>query len=507
MSNSQVRVRFAPSPTGPLHMGGVRTALYNYLFAKKNNGTFLIRIEDTDQTRFVKGAQDYIMDALNWCGIMPTEGPGLGGSFGPYVQSERQAMYKPYAEELVTNDKAYYAFDSAEELDQMREQAKNMGMPNWQYNSVTRMSMQNSLTLPADVVQQKIANGDPYVIRMKMPRNQDVRFEDLIRGWVVVNTNNLDDKVLFKSDGMPTYHLANIVDDHTMEISHVIRGEEWLPSAPLHILLYQAFGWEAPKLAHLPLLLRPDGNGKLSKRDGDRLGFPVFPTDWYTEEGELYSGYREKGYFPEAFVNMLAFLGWNPGTTQELFSLDDLVQAFSLERVAKAGAKFDPDKTRWFQQQYLRSKDDSELATILIEQYNCGVPHDSLTEVCRLMKERATFPQDILSEGAYLIETPSQYDATTIEKKWKDDSAPLMTEWMTELSAITTFDSVTIETKFKEFITSKGLGIGAVLPLFRLLITGQGMGPSMFEIASFLGKDVCISRMENGLVNIATLKA
>jgi len=365
MSNTSVRVRFAPSPTGPLHMGGVRTALYNYLFAKKHNGTFLIRIEDTDQTRFVPGAQDYIMDALKWCGIIPTEGPGLGGDFGPYVQSERRELYRPYADELIKNEKAYYAFDSSEELTQMREQALKMGMPNWQYNNVTRGSMKNSLSLPADEVQKRLDNGDPYVIRMKMPRNVDVRFEDEIRGWVVVNTNNIDDKVLFKSDGMPTYHLANIVDDHLMKITHVIRGEEWLPSAPLHVMLYDAFGWDCPKFAHLPLLLKPDGNGKLSKRDGDRLGFPVFPTDWKSADDEIYTGYREQGYFPEAFINMLAFLGWNPGTTQELFNLDELVESFSLNRVAKAGAKFDPDKTKWFQQQYLRNTENTVLAEML----------------------------------------------------------------------------------------------------------------------------------------------
>ena len=307
-----VRVRFAPSPTGPLHMGGVRTALYNYLFAKKNNGTFVIRIEDTDQTRFVPGAQEYILDALSWCGIMPAEGPGIGGDYGPYIQSERKETYRPYAELLIEHDKAYYAFDSADDLTAMRDQAKQMGMPNWQYNGVTRLSMKNSLTLSSDDVKNRIENGDPYTIRMKMPRNIDVRFNDEIRGWVVVNTNNLDDKVLFKSDGMPTYHLANVVDDHCMEISHVIRGEEWLPSAPLHVLLYEAFGWDCPKFAHLPLLLKPDGNGKLSKRDGDRLGFPVFPTNWKTSDGDVFPGYREQGYYSGAFINMLAFLGWNP---------------------------------------------------------------------------------------------------------------------------------------------------------------------------------------------------
>ncbi|NBW59480.1 MAG: glutamate--tRNA ligase, partial [Crocinitomicaceae bacterium] len=396
MPNKPVRVRFAPSPTGPLHMGGVRTALYNYLFAKKHNGTFIIRIEDTDQARFVPGAQEYILDALKWCGIMPTEGPGIGGNYGPYVQSERKESYKPFAEQLISNEKAYYAFDSAEELDSMRDQAKQMGMANWQYNSITRTSLKNSLTLPQSEVSKLLEEGVPYVIRMKMPRNQDIRLHDIIRGWVVVNTNNLDDKVLFKSDGMPTYHLANIVDDHAMDISHVIRGEEWLPSAPLHVMLYEAFGWECPEFAHLPLLLRPDGNGKLSKRDGDRLGFPVFPTDWTTSEGELYSGYREKGYFPEAFINMLAFLGWNPGTTQEIFSLEELTEAFSLERVAKAGAKFDPDKTKWFQQNYLRAKSNEDLAIALGKLTNGSLPNEKLIQIASLMKERATFVQDML---------------------------------------------------------------------------------------------------------------
>lgn len=494
-----VRVRFAPSPTGPLHMGGVRTALYNYLFAKKNNGVFLIRIEDTDQTRFVPGAQEYIMDALHWCGIVPTEGPGIGGEYGPYIQSERKEMYRPYAEQLVNEDKAYYAFDTAEELDEMRNKAKEMGMPNWQYNSVTRTSMKNSLTLSADEVKNKLESGEPYVIRMKMPRNEDIRFEDAIRGWVVVNTNNLDDKVLFKSDGMPTYHLANIVDDYLMKISHVIRGEEWLPSAPLHIMLYDAFGWDRPTFAHLPLLLKPDGNGKLSKRDGDRLGFPVFPTNWKTAEGEIFPGYREQGYFPEAFVNMLAFLGWNPGTPQEIFSLEELAEAFSLDRVSKAGAKFDPDKTRWFQQQYLRNSSNATLAEMLSEQTEGKYPKEKLEKIAGLMKERATFVKDILTEGAYLFNEPDSYDEKTVQKKWKEGSSDLMNEWMVQLQTIEDFSAAKIEETFKSFIESKGLGIGAVLPLFRLLVTGQGMGPSMFEISEFLGKDACISRMKKGI--------
>lgn len=503
MSEKPVRVRFAPSPTGPLHMGGVRTALYNYLFAKKNKGVFIIRIEDTDQTRFVPGAQDYIMDALAWCKILPTEGPGIGGEFGPYVQSERQALYRPYAEELVANDKAYYAFDTAEELDQMRDQAKQMGMPNWQYNSVTRGSMKNSLSLSADEVQKRLDNGDPYVIRMKMPRNTDIRFEDEIRGWVVVNTNNLDDKVLFKSDGMPTYHLANIVDDYLMKISHVIRGEEWLPSAPLHIMLYDAFGWDRPKFAHLPLLLKPDGNGKLSKRDGDRLGFPVFPTNWTTAEGEVFPGYREQGYFPEAFINMLAFLGWNPGTPQEIFSLEELAEAFTLNRVSKAGAKFDPDKTKWFQQQYLRATSNEDLAVELAKIVDQNYPKERLVKVCELMKERATFVKDIWSEGAYLLTKPREFDQKTIEKKWKESAAELMTEWKDELVKMDDFSAEKLEHTFKAFLDKKGLGIGAVLPLFRLLITGKAMGPSMFEISAFIGKKECLERMEEGIQHVS----
>jgi glutamyl-tRNA synthetase len=499
MSNKPVRVRFAPSPTGPLHMGGVRTALYNYLFAKKNNGTFIIRIEDTDQTRFVEGAQAYILDALKWCGIHATEGPGIGGNYGPYIQSERKELYKPFAEELIANDKAYYAFDTAEELDNVRAQAKAMGMPNWQYNTVTRMSLKNSLTLSADEVKRRLENGDQYVIRMKMPRNIDVRFEDIIRGWVVVNTNNLDDKVLFKSDGMPTYHLANIVDDHLMEISHVIRGEEWLPSAPLHVLLYDAFGWDCPNFAHLPLLLRPDGNGKLSKRDGDRLGFPVFPTDWISVEGEKYTGYRESGYFPEAFVNMLAFLGWNPGTTQELFTIEELAAIFTLERVGKAGAKFDADKTKWFQQQYLRNTSNETLGELLSQKLNNKYDKDALVDVARLMKERATFVDDILTEGDYLLHRPENFDEQTVSKKWKSDSAVLMSEWNDRLKSLTDFYPSTIEVAFKSFLEAKQLGIGAVLPLFRLLITGAGMGPSMFEIASFIGQEECVERMYEGL--------
>ena len=506
MSLNKVRVRFAPSPTGPLHMGGVRTALYNYLFAKKNNGTFILRIEDTDQTRFVKGAQDYILDSFKWCGITPDDGPGIGGEYGPYIQSERKDIYHEYAQILIDTDKAYYAFDTSDELTKMRDEAKKMGMPNWQYNGVSRMNMRNSLTLPQSEVETLIANNTPYVIRMKMPRNEDVRFEDEIRGWVVVNTNNLDDKVLFKSDGMPTYHLANIVDDHAMEISHVIRGEEWLPSAPLHVLLYDALNWERPKFAHLPLLLRPDGNGKLSKRDGDRLGFPVFPLDWTTIEGELYSGYREKGYFPEAFINMLAFLGWNPGTQQEIFSLEDLSNAFSLARVSKGGAKFDPEKTKWFQQQYIRSTHDEDLANMLEKHFPKGLSNSEKVTVCSLMKERATFIDDIIKDGAYLFDRPKAYDEKVLAKKWKSHTAGLIKDWVKIIKDLTDFTATNLESKFKAFLEEKELGFGAVLLPFRLLVTGVGAGPGMFDISEFLGKDEVLERIESGLLHIEEIK-
>jgi glutamyl-tRNA synthetase len=506
MTDKPVRVRFAPSPTGPLHIGGVRTALYNYLFAKKNNGTFILRIEDTDQTRFVPGAQEYILESLSWCGITPTEGPGIGGEYGPYIQSERKDIYEPYAQQLVDQDKAYYAFDTAEELDSIRSKAKEMGMPNWQYNQLTRSNLKNSLTLPKNQVDELLKNKTPYVIRMKMPRNKEVRFNDIIRGWVTVNTNNLDDKVLFKSDGMPTYHLANIVDDYLMKISHVIRGEEWLPSAPLHILLYEAFGWDAPSFAHLPLLLKPDGNGKLSKRDGDRLGFPVFPIEWKNPDGEVFSGYRERGFLKDAFINMLAFLGWNPGTTQELFSLDELIEAFTLERVSKSGAKFDPDKTNWFQQNYLRSTDDEKLFDLFPQELKSKYEKNKLLGVSHLMKERALFVEDIFKEGLYLLEAPKEYDQETISKKWKDDTSSIMEEWKSVLENISLFNSENIEKAFKTFLEDKKLGIGAVLPNFRLILTGKGMGPSMFEITEFLGKEESLNRMNEGITKIKSLR-
>lgn len=504
--SEKVRVRFAPSPTGPLHMGGVRTALYNYLFAKKNGGDFILRIEDTDEKRFVDGAQEYIIESLKWCGIEPNEGAGYGGDKGPYVQSQRKDMYQPYAEQLVESGHAYLAFDTPEDLNKMREQAKEMGLPNWQYNGVTRSSMQNSLSLSKEEVDKRLANNEPYSIRIKMPRNTDIKFEDEIRGWVTVNTNNLDDKIILKPGGMPTYHLANIVDDHAMEITHVIRGEEWLPSAPLHVLLYDCFGWDRPKFAHLPLILRPDGNGKLSKRDGDRLGFPVFPLNWTTAEGEIYSGYKESGYFAAAFVNMLSLLGWNPGNNEEIFSLDELIQKFSLERVGKSGARFDPDKTKWFNQQYLRAKSNEELAELIAPLVDV-TDKPFLASICGMMKERATFITDIVEDGSYFFGEITEYDEKTVRKKWKEDTPEIMEELISELENISEFTTENIEKVFSSYLERKEYGFGKVGPGFRLLVTGKGMGPSMFDICAALGKDKVLDRMKAGIARVNELKA
>jgi glutamyl-tRNA synthetase len=499
MSERRVRVRFAPSPTGPLHMGGVRTALYNYLFAKKHGGDFLLRIEDTDQTRFVPGAEEYIIESLKWCGIMPNEGQSIGGECGPYRQSDRKnaGIYTQYAIQLVESGHAYYAFDTPEELDAMREVAQKAKMPNWQYNSITRSSMKNSLSLSEDEVKERLDRGDAYTIRMKMPRNEDIRFHDEIRGWVTVNTNNLDDKVLYKSDGMPTYHLANIVDDYLMKITHVIRGEEWLPSAPLHVMLYRSLGWEEvmPKFAHLPLLLKPDGNGKLSKRDGDRLGFPVFPLEWKDpSSGEISSGYREKGYLPNAFINMLAFLGWNPGTPQEIFNLDELTESFTLDRVSKSGAKFDPEKTRWFQQQYLKATPDEILGVELAKLIGNTSPIDYCTKVAHLMKERSVFVADML-EGMYFFEAPTEFDKETAAKKWNEQAPQIIDDLVEIFSHSSNWKADILEADFKTYLADKSLGMGAVLPVFRLSVTGKGMGPSMFAIAELLGKEVTLTRM------------
>lgn len=500
----KVRVRFAPSPTGPLHMGGVRTALYNYLFARKNNGDFILRIEDTDQKRYVPGAEKYILASLAWCGMKIDEGPENPGKYGPYRQSERKELYKKYALKLINSGHAYYAFDTAEELDVMREKLKAAKVASPQYNAVTRETMTNSLTLSNDQVQKRLSNGDPYVIRIRVPRNEEVKVNDIIRGWVQVHSSKIDDKVIFKSDGMPTYHLANVVDDHMMEISHVIRGEEWLPSTPIHVLLYRYLGWEGemPEYAHLPLLLKPDGNGKLSKRDGDRLGFPVFPLEWEDPETEIISsGYREMGYFPEAFINILAFLGWNPGTVQELFSMDELIESFSLDRVGKAGAKFDLDKALWYNQSYLRKKPDQELASLLIpllETKGITVDKSYVEKACGLLKERAIFINDFM-EGIYLFQQPKAYDQKLVKKKWKQDTPGIMSDLLEVFSSIEPFSPANIEKEFLNYLKDKELGIGSVMPNLRLLLTGVGMGPSVFEIASLLGKEETISRIQTGL--------
>ena len=498
-----VRVRFAPSPTGPLHIGGVRTALYNYLFAKRLGGTFILRIEDTDQGRFVPGAEQYIIDSLSWCGIQFDEGVHVGGPFGPYRQSERKASYKPFAQKLIDEGHAYYAFDTAEELEARRAEEHKISKGMFQYDCKTRLTLRNSLTLPEEVVQEMLEAGTPYVIRIKMPENTEVHLTDLIRGEVVVNTSTLDDKVLFKSDGMPTYHLANVVDDHEMKVSHVIRGEEWLPSAPLHVLLYRYLGWETemPQFAHLPLLLKPDGNGKLSKRDGDRLGFPVFPLRWTDPiSGEVSSGYKEAGYLPDAFINFLAFLGWNPGTEQELFDLDGLAQAFSLERVSKAGAKFDIEKAKWFNQHYLKEKDGAMLGALLKKQLDdAGISYpsdDYVNKAAHLVRERIILTSDLLPQAAYFFHDPTSYDADTIKKRWKPET-PEIIEKLRLTFETTDFSSPeNIEVAFKKYLEDYQVNTGAALSPLRLVVTGLAGGPGMFDIMFHIGKEVTLHRMK-----------
>lgn len=513
MSDRRVRVRFAPSPTGALHIGGVRTALYNYLYAKKNGGDFILRIEDTDQTRFVEGAEEYIIEALKWLGIEPDEGPGFGGEKGPYRQSERKHLYRQYADQLIEAGHAYYAFDTSEELTETRERAKRAKVAAWQYSNVTRSSMKNSLTLPEDEVQRRLDAGDPYVIRIKMPRNEEVRVHDLVRGWVVVNTNQLDDKVLFKADGMPTYHLANVVDDYLMEVTHVVRGEEWLPSAPLHVKLYECLGWtdKMPSFAHLSLILKPEGSGKLGKRDGDRLGFPVFPLNWLDKEsGDTWQGYRENGWFPDAVVNLLAFLGWNPGTPEEIFTLEELVEAFTIERVGKAGAKFDLDKATWYNQHYLRERSNEQLAELVQPYLKAdGIEAEDafVAGVCGLMKERASFVKDIPAGGKYFFATPTEYDAKTVRKKWKAETGGRMQKLADVLRAIEDFSADNIEVAFKALLEELEVGMGAMLPNFRVLVTGSGMGPSMFAISALLGKEETLRRIEEGIAKVEAQKA
>ncbi len=506
MSDRQVRVRFAPSPTGALHIGGVRTALYNYLFAKKHNGTFILRIEDTDQTRFVPGAEQYIADALAWLGISADEGVVNGGPHAPYRQSERKLMYREFAQRLVDSGNAYYAFDTTEELEAMRKRLEAAKVAAPQYNAISRSSMKNSLTLSEDETKRKLEAGEPYVVRIKIPRNEEVRFHDIIRGWVVVHTSSLDDKVLFKSDGMPTYHLANVVDDFLMNISHVIRGEEWLPSAPLHVLLYRYLGWEnvMPQFAHLPLLLRPDGNGKLSKRDGDRLGFPVFPLDWQDPvSGEWSSGYREGGYFPDAVINLLALLGWHPGDNRELFTKEELVEAFSLEKVHKSGAKFDPDKARWFNQQYLRMRTNAELAMLFKVDIDKKLGSSAnkwtieyIEKVCHLIKEKAHFVKEFWDIGSFFFIAPDKCDESVIQKRWKDTVPGFFAKTVDIFASLSDFTAHNVEATFKKTAEESGIQPGSVMQLLRVILTGMSAGPALFETIELLGKDEVVNRIK-----------
>lgn len=505
MSNKEIRVRFAPSPTGPLHIGGVRTALYNYLFARKNNGKMILRIEDTDQSRFVEGAEKYISEAFKWCGIEFDESNEKGGEYGPYKQSERKHIYKDFAEQLIKSSHAYYAFDTSEELNKIRSDFE-AEKKTFVYNAVERKKLRNSLNLSTEETQKLISSGEAYVIRFKMPENEIIVMNDLIRDRVEVDSSVLDDKILFKSDGMPTYHLANIVDDHLMKISHVIRGEEWLPSLPLHVLLYEAFGWEKPEFAHLPLLLKPDGNGKLSKRDGDRLGFPVFPLEWIDPKtGDKSPGYREDGYFPQAFINMLALLGWNPGDERELFSMEELIEAFSIERVGKSGSKFDLEKAKWFNHQYLVKESNENLAELLMPiviKNGVLVEKEQLCNAIALVKDRATFVSDLWDQLDFFFKRPQEYDAKAVKKRWKANSYDLMLELKEVLSTIKNFSSENTETVVKKWIEEKEYGMGAVMNAFRLLIVGALKGPHIFDIISLIGQEETLERIDQSLHEI-----
>ena len=501
MTERRVRVRFAPSPTGPLHIGGVRTALFNYLFARQHGGDFVFRIEDTDSHRFVPGAEEYIIESFKWLGIKFDEGVSFGGDHGPYRQSERRDIYKKYVDQLLADGKAYYAFDTPEELD-----AKRAEIQNFQYDARTRMQMRNSLSLPEAEWRQMIADGEQYVVRFLITPGIEVHVNDMIRGDVVIKSDILDDKVLYKSaDELPTYHLANIVDDHLMEISHVIRGEEWLPSAPLHVLLYRAFGWEdtMPRFAHLPLLLKPEGKGKLSKRDGDRLGFPVFPLEWHDPKtGEVSSGYRESGYFPEAVVNFLALLGWNPGTEQELFSLEELVEAFDISKCSKSGAKFDYQKGIWFNHEYILRKSNEEIADLFAPIVaNNGVDEsmERIRTVVSLMKDRVSFVREIWDLCSFFFLPPTEYDEKTVRKRWKEYSAQQMTELAEVLEGIDDFSIEGQEPVVMKWVEDKGYKLGDIMNAFRLALVGIGKGPGMFDISAFLGKEETLRRLRRAV--------
>ncbi len=507
MPNDLVRVRFAPSPTGPLHIGGLRTALFNYLFARKYKGTFILRIEDTDQLRFVPGAEEYIRKSLKWCGIEPDEGGEKGGEYAPYRQSERKHLYKEHAENLALSGYAYYAFDTADELNKIRADYESRG-ETFRYDASVRNDLRNSLNLPDSEVKKLIEEGTPYVIRFKFNPEQEIVMNDVVRGKVSVLSSTLDDKVLFKSDGMPTYHLANVVDDYLMKITHVIRGEEWLPSLPLHVSLYRALGWEdsMPQFAHLPLILKPTGKGKLSKRDGDKGGFPVFPLEWKDpESGEVSAGYRESGYFPEACVNILALLGWNPGGEKEIFSLEEMVEAFELSDVGKAGAKFDPDKARWFNHKYMQIKDVSDIADEfykILEKKNIDAEREKVEKVVELVRERADFISDIWDNADFFFIAPEEYDKKTVKKRWKENTPKMMEELMEVLESCESFNSASLENKVKPWIQETEYGMGAVMNAWRLCLVGASRGPGVFDIAEIIGKEETLSRIERAIEKI-----
>ena len=499
-----VRVRFAPSPTGPLHIGGVRTALYNYLFARQQGGKMILRIEDTDQTRFVPGAEQYIIEALDWLGIKFDEGVHIGGPYGPYRQSDRKPMYRQYAEQLIRDGWAYYAFDKSEALEAKRKEFE-AEKKTFQYDCNTRLQMENSLSLGMEETQRRIVAGEPYVVRFMFPDNIDITVHDMIRGDVTMNSRLLDDKVLFKSDGMPTYHLANIVDDHTMEITHVIRGEEWLPSAPLHVMLYKAFGWEdtMPRFAHLPLLLKPEGNGKLSKRDGDRLGFPVFPLEWHDpKSGEISSGYREKGYLPEAVVNMLALLGWNPGTEQEIMSMDELIKLFNVEHISKNGAKFNLDKAKWFNHEYFQKLSDEKVAKYLeaqMKEHDVSADHAFVVKVAGMMKERITFPSELWETCSYFFQAPTEYNEKDVAKRWTPDMHIHMQKVIEILNTVPFEYDAIHKALLDDYIAANGLNTGKVMNSLRIAVVGRTVGPDMITLVMMLGKEETISRVQRAI--------
>jgi glutamyl-tRNA synthetase len=503
-----VRVRFAPSPTGALHIGGVRTALYNYLLARQNNGTMILRIEDTDQGRYVPGAEEYILQSLAWVGITIDEGVGVGGPYAPYRQSERKEIYKQYAQKLIDEGNAYYAFDTEDEIEAMREKLKSAGSDNQQYGMHSRLTMRNSLTLSAEETNRLIVSGTHYVIRLQVPANEQIQVTDLIRGVVTVDSARIDDKVLMKSDGMPTYHLANVVDDYLMKISHVIRGEEWLPSAPLHVLLYRFLGWEKemPQFAHLPLLLKPDGNGKLSKRAADQMGFPIFPLTWKDPAtNEVARGFKETGYLPEALINFLAFLGWNPGTEQEIFSMDELIRAFSIERINKAGAKFDIQKAQWFNQQYIKAKSNEDLAEQIVKESGQPVSKDNAVKMASIMRERITFPQEMWEHGTFFFAAPVQFDEGVVNKKWNDEAIKVLSAFKEALSKAESLDAVSAKSILESAAASVNIGAGKIMQALRVAITGNASGPDLMMTMEIIGKDEVIRRIGYAL-NTLTVK-